>query len=886
MLLSRAYSWFLRNRTCLFLVLLLTLVSIAGAFLAQPWLNIHGFLAFFSVPIFLAGWAFGPWGGVLMGGVLMLISLPLAVLWNLTTWKHLLDSSPMVVLIVMAGYLAGLFREQKRQKMQLAAEIVRCQEIFLLLNRLTEHFFQAETKQEQLQFLVWTLRELLHAARVDLVELDEPHQQTRPMVSTEVASSVPFLTWEKLNSLTAHLSVEADQAFILCTPSKIETIHFHSLKELQLPSSCEFFFFLSSSSPASHPIAAVLWAKIETPSQLSQEEIFCLRWVILQIKIFLEMIEREDGLQKQLQRNQALTHILQGLNQTEFLGLETLLQRIVDSGRELIPTAQKVVLHLLNAKEQILIPAAVSGQKTTGATSLNMRLGEGIAGQVFATGQSIYVKDVFEDPRFIQPGIPVEYRSLLVVPIKKSQEEVIGTISMDSLLPDAFTSEDVEFLETLGIHAAIAIENSRLLEATQQDLQELAALYQINQMLVSSLDAQTLFEETVRLIHGLFGFYHIQILTLDEKKEHLVLRAASGKRADVLLAQGHKIPVGTGIVGHVAEVGQPFFTNNVDAVVFHLRHPLLEETKSELAIPIKSAERLWGVLDIQEKPPAQINEHQMNLMQTIANQLAVALEKAHLYQQLQEALEHERRMRDHVTQQERLAVAGRLLASISHELNNPLQAIQNALFLIRQDKTLSSQAQQDLEIILAETQRMASLLGRLRRSYRPVQEEDFQLTDLNTLVEDVYALTATFLRHRNITFAFYPDSQLPPIPLIPDLIRQVLLNLVMNAVDAMPEGGTLSVTTALLSEEKQALLTIADTGLGLNPKIMPHIFEPFITDKAGGTGLGLTICAEVVEKHRGRIWAENNPQGGAIFKILLPISRQGEEGDEGAYSSR
>lgn len=294
----------------------------------------------------------------------MLISLPLAVRWNLTTWENILSNGPIVVLIVMAGYLAGLFQEQRWQKRQLESESARRQKSFTLLGSLTEHLFQAETNLEKLQHLVHALRDLLQAEWVQLVELDEQHQQTRLLVSSGTDSLAPDLTWEALRPLIERFPAQAEKVLIVCPSSKTEAILLKDLRNLQFPSACQFFAFLKPAYLSQLPVSVLLVANIETPSQLTQEEIFCLRWVILQIVLFLQIFERESSLQKQLQRNQVLTGILQELNQTEFLGLKTLLQRIVDSGRELIPTAQKVVLHLLDSNKQTLIPAAVSGQIT------------------------------------------------------------------------------------------------------------------------------------------------------------------------------------------------------------------------------------------------------------------------------------------------------------------------------------------------------------------------------------------------------------------------------------------------------------------------------------------------------------------------------------------
>jgi len=291
-------------------------------------------------------------------------------------------------------------------------------------------------------------------------------------------------------------------------------------------------------------------------------------------------------------------------------------------------------------------------------------------------------------------------------------------------------------------------------------------------------------------------------------------------------------------------------------------------------VPIKADSRVLGVLDIQQCPPGRLTERDLQLVNTVAEQLAIALEKAHLYTDLQASLQEEKNIRSQLVQIEKLATVGRLLASVSHELNNPLQAIHNALFLLKDERGISEQGKQDLQIVISEAERMAALIERLRASYRPTRKDDFQFVQLNTVVEDVYALVATHLRHNQIAFEFHPDPGLAPVSVLPDQIRQVFLNLLMNAVEAMPGGGRLNVVTEQTAED-EALVSISDSGPGIDPDILPRIFDPFVTSKESGTGLGLTITYDIVHRHHGRIIAENNADGGAAFKFWLPL--HGEE---------
>jgi PAS domain S-box-containing protein len=311
----------------------------------------------------------------------------------------------------------------------------------------------------------------------------------------------------------------------------------------------------------------------------------------------------------------------------------------------------------------------------------------------------------------------------------------------------------------------------------------------------------------------------------------------------------------------------------------------VEQAKTELMVNVRGEERYFEigisplhdggdeiigrvfiVRDITEHTELQRNLQQLNAeLEQRVRRRTVAL---------QEALRQEKAMHFQLMQTERLAVAGRLLASVSHELNNPLQAIHNALFLIKDETNLSDQGRQDVDIILSETERMAALIERLRLLYKPVREKDFQLVELNNLVEDIYTLITTHLRQKEISFEFDPDPDLPGILGIPDQLKQVLLNLFLNAAEAMPLKGHLVVQTETLSAENEVMITVKDTGPGIDPELLPNIFTPFITNKDTGTGLGLAISHDIIQQHLGHIEANNDPQGGAVFRIWLPVQKK------------
>lgn len=740
-----------------------------------------------------------------------------------------------------------------------------------LLSALTRKILLSKDSNATLHFLAYDIRELIGADDCYILGWDEERQWSIPITTT---AKLDFSFSESAfgrNELDLIMSV-LREGRVLAIEDALNSPYIDAKVAAQFPSRSGIAVPLIAGE---HGLGAVI-VGYNTLRQFTLEEIERAEQAGNQIALALWTFEQSLEIQQRLKESNALAKIEQALSETERIGTGEVLQLIVDSARELMPHAQKSVIHLLDEQEQILVARAVSGfnARDKEINSMRMQVGEGIAGQVMREGITVNVKDVEAHPHFLLSDSPPTFQSLIVAPVQSGQRP-IGTISVQSAFKNAFSSRDVDLLNALATQSAIAIENTRLFETTQQHLKEVNILYQISRSLADSLDSDQLIRDMIILLQQSFNYYHVQIYLVDPETRNLVVRHGSGYTGNEFVKDGHQIPPGEGIVGHVAQTGEPFMTNNVDEVLFYKRYPLLSEVQFELAVPIVVDEQVIGVLDIEqtgEHNPFTPND--LHLVTAIAEHFAVALQKANLYSTLQASLQQEKKIRSQLLQSERLALVGRLLASVSHELNNPLQAIQYGLFVLRDEADPSGQARKDLEVMLAEAERMAALIERLRGTYRPVHPKEFQSIALNNLIEDVHALIDLHLRHSEIAFEFVPETDLPNVFGLPDQIRQVILNLFLNAVEVMKPGGCLAVETRFVPPQNEVMFTVKDTGPGINSEIMPRIFDAFITTKETGTGLGLTITHDIIQQHHGRIEAENHPEGGAIFKVWLPVKER------------
>ena len=236
-----------------------------------------------------------------------------------------------------------------------------------------------------------------------------------------------------------------------------------------------------------------------------------------------------------------------------------------------------------------------------------------------------------------------------------------------------------------------------------------------------------------------------------------------------------------------------------------------------------------------------------------------------------------RRLEQVLFDSEKLAATGRLAASIAHEINNPLEAVQNSLYLLEKQLGADTNNRQYLDIASRETQRMSRILRQMLGFYR--QQESIAEVDLNALVEEAGALVAKRLRERGIQIANQLDPALPRIRASADQLKQVLLNLLLNAADSMPKGGTITVATQAgagaeteVAGRDAVQIHVSDTGGGIPDDLIAQIFEPFFSTKPGkGTGLGLWVSQGIVQSHGGTMRVRSRVGRGTTFVITLPV---------------
>jgi signal transduction histidine kinase len=223
-----------------------------------------------------------------------------------------------------------------------------------------------------------------------------------------------------------------------------------------------------------------------------------------------------------------------------------------------------------------------------------------------------------------------------------------------------------------------------------------------------------------------------------------------------------------------------------------------------------------------------------------------------------------------VLRADQLVAVGQMAAGVAHELRNPLTSIKMLVQANREEAEARGLPAEDLQIIEQEIRRMERCLQTFLDFARPPQPERRPVS-LAALVERMFTLVEGRARKQHVTLHFSPPATAVIVEADADQMQQLLVNLALNALDAMPQGGSLDVSLGAQVHD-QVELRVCDTGPGIAPALLPRLFEPFVSSKETGLGLGLVVSRRIAESHGGNLWVTNPPQGGACFVVRLPVA--------------
>lgn len=411
------------------------------------------------------------------------------------------------------------------------------------------------------------------------------------------------------------------------------------------------------------------------------------------------------------------------------------------------------------------------------------------------------------------------------------------------------------------------------MRAPLSDFDELRRLVSFSALINSSLDIQTVLNLAMDYVEYLLEAEASSIFEVDQDQGDLFFRLARGEKAHAL--KGMRLKIGEGVAGTVALTEEALeVTDTSKAPCFCQRFDGHSGfyTRSILCVPLKSRERLVGVLEVlNKKGPQGFDETDREVLTLVGNLIGTALENARLYGRLQDRLtatkEELKIVQQKLLRSERLAALGKLSQGVADEVRNPVAVIGGFVHRLEKHLPTDDPDRAILEIINSQVLKLEQMVREIE-AFTKLGEPVLRATRLPEVIDRVLAAHASHIYEAQVEVHTGFPGMLPPVPADPEFLSRALGNLVTNALEAMPKGGSLEISLA--AEPHRVLLTLKDTGVGIPSENLPRVFDPFFSTKPQGTGMGLTTVHHIVANHLGEVQIESKPGQGTTVYLWLP----------------
>jgi K+-sensing histidine kinase KdpD len=490
----------------------------------------------------------------------------------------------------------------------------------------------------------------------------------------------------------------------------------------------------------------------------------------------------------------------------------------------------------------------------------------GMPGWAIQNGASIVV-DIDSAPSF-HPSLEGKLKdlgisSLIIVPLKTS-EDILGALLFGSSKPNAFIEADLWLAQLLALQIAVALRHTMLLERAQKRAVQIGLVNLVASKLTSSLDIDELLNSASVSIQKNFQYFDVTIFLVNREENELILTAHAGSYVD-FLPHGYRQKIGRGIVGWVAEHGQSVLASDVSldprylAVQYH-------NTNSELALPIIIDSEVVGVLNVEDTKLYAFDETDVVVLETLCDQIAGAIRNAKLFDQIKKS-------------NQRLVELDRLktdfVGIVSHDFRTPLSTIMLAAKSLLRKEISSDRLREYLNIIVDQASKL-SKLAEDTLSFAKIESGQlnyqFKVVNVEAIIQEAVSMVKISARH---SFEYTVDLNSSFVRGDQNKLRQVLQNLISNALKYSPAGGQIKVTVEPSDQPDEVLFAVSDQGLGIPEEYMGRLFQKYIRVDSGeagkikGTGLGLWICREIIKAHGGKIWVESEVGKGSTFKFCV-----------------
>ena len=490
-------------------------------------------------------------------------------------------------------------------------------------------------------------------------------------------------------------------------------------------------------------------------------------------------------------------------------------------------------------------------------TDLDLALGQGITGWCALHGRPIIVPDVKNEPRYI--SVRTNISSEMAVPME-DQGTVIGVVNVDSEQLNAFDDQDLKILTLMTNEASRVISRLWMIKQLRIKAHQLESLINMGQGLVGELEQDEVLSSLAREGRQLLNCHSCALFVLSPDQKKLRLHTMIGPRGPIgekteILVEESSIKLAILRQKQVEVADLPFTVEN-DFIHIVQREGLV----SMLSTPIVFNNEVIGLLNAYTTFSHRFNNDEKKVFATLTRLGAIAIQNARLYSRIFSSEESLR-------QNEKLTTLGMLAAEIAHEIRNPLTVIKLLFDSLDLQFEEGDDRQTDMNVIGDKLNQLEAIVSRVLDFGRNRQDMHASY-DLNDLVDETLRLVRLKLYQSKIEISYEPNAQSLQVQVNKGQIQQVMLNLILNATQVMPEGGRIQISST--GDDQQASFTIQDNGPGIPEAIQANIFESFLTNRPGGTGLGLSISKRILRDHHGDIELVQSTTEGSVFRFWLP----------------
>jgi GAF domain-containing protein/DNA-binding response OmpR family regulator len=500
--------------------------------------------------------------------------------------------------------------------------------------------------------------------------------------------------------------------------------------------------------------------------------------------------------------------------------------------------------------------------------------------EAWTTRRPVWTDDAGRDARLDRASYErFPHQTLLFVPMTVKDEMIGGFFAVWWRERRQLTAPELRLVKGISDQAAMFMENARLYDEATRRRREAEELARLARTLTESLDVADVGERIVASAAPLMGgtFAMLRLLQPDGT---LKLIAAKGD-ADTTHFLPAVIAPGWGTASQAVAAGAPVWTADVVAdprISFspEIRSRIeASDARARLCVPLRFKRQIIGALTIGAATGRQFSEAEIALLQTFADQAAIALENSRLYSDLRAALRAVEESQQRQIQGERLRALGEMAGGVAHDFNNVLAIIVGRAEVLL-NETQDPELQRQLNVIINVALDAAQTVKRIQEFTRMRRARPFQHVRIDQLLAEVVDVTRSRWKDdaqaKGITYDVQIDAvPTPPIAGDPSEIREALTNIVFNALDAMPEGGRVVLSTAV--EGDRVVCRITDTGVGMTEEVRQRIFDPFFTTKGErGTGLGLSVVYGIIVRHNAEIDVQSQLESGTTFVLRFPVA--------------